>query len=239
MFRLRIRVAWTSWFPASEKPIRNRAIPNEIGSTKLLSKLLLLSLKSLEFTCMVVVQAMVLDVLHGRSPLYRIEQFIEQQHRELLLGQEIDPHLFNDSTIARSLDALFAAGPSKIITQLGIRAVQVFELDMHALSYDTTSTSVWGEYRGSEEKSSLNAMLTRISSLLARHGLGPGACNEQAGCFVILTNVPLESLDAASVLRTYKGQYGIESDFSLSALSLDERVFYDKQVRCVLTRRHA
>ena len=62
---------------------------------------------------------------------------------------------------------------------------------------------------------------------------------EQAGCFVILTNVPLESLDAASVLRTYKGQYGIESDFSLSALGLDERVFYDKQVRCVLTRRHA
>jgi len=103
---------------------------------------------------------MVLDVLHGRSPLYRIEQFIEQQHRELLLGQEIDPHLFNDSTITRSLDALFAAGPSKIITQLGIRAVQVFELDMHALSYDTTSTSVWGEYRGSEEKSSPGPAIT-------------------------------------------------------------------------------
>jgi hypothetical protein len=27
----------------------------------------------------------------------------------------------------------------------------------------------------------------------------------------MLTNVPLESLDAASVLRTYKGQYGILS----------------------------
>jgi len=37
---------------------------------------------------------------------------------------------------------------------------------------------------------------------------------EQAGCFVMLTNVPLDSLDAASVLRTYRGQYGIESDFS-------------------------
>jgi hypothetical protein len=32
---------------------------------------------------------------------------------------------------------------------------------------------------------------------------------EQAGCFVMLTNVPLESLDAAAVLRTYKRQYGI------------------------------
>jgi len=39
-----------------------------------------------------VVQTMVLDVLNGRSPLYRVEQFVQQQHRELLLGQEIDPH---------------------------------------------------------------------------------------------------------------------------------------------------
>ncbi len=170
-----------------------------------------------------VVQAMVLDVLNGRSPLYRIEQFVAHQHRELLLGEAVDPHLFNDTTVARSLDALFAAGPSKIVTELGIHAAQVFGLDMHALSYDTTSTSVWGEYRGSEgghcpgpaitfghskdgrpdlkqfmtellcvdrgvpiaggsldgnssDKKSNNAMLTRISGLLSRHGLGAGAC---------------------------------------------------------------
>lgn len=171
----------------------------------------------------IVVQAMVLDVLNGRSPLYRIEQFIKQQHRELLLGQELDPHLFNDTTIARSLDAIFTAGPSKIITELGIQAAAVFDLDMRAVSYDTTSTSVWGEYRGSKQedsagpaityghskdhrpdlkqfmtellcvdrgvpifgatldgnssdKQSNNAMLSRISTLMSRHGLGDGAC---------------------------------------------------------------
>ena len=32
----------------------------------------------------VFVQATVLAVLHGRSPLHRIKQFVEQQHRELL-----------------------------------------------------------------------------------------------------------------------------------------------------------
>jgi len=38
-----------------------------------------------------------------------------------------------------------------------------------------------------------------------------------AGCFVLLSNVPTEgdgALDAASLLRTYKGQYGVESDFA-------------------------
>ena len=36
-----------------------------------------------------------------------------------------------------------------------------------------------------------------------------------AGCFVLLTNVPVEgqeALDAAGILRTYKEQYGVESE---------------------------
>lgn len=36
----------------------------------------------------------------------------------------------------------------------------------------------------------------------------------QAGCFVLLTNVPQDDLDSLGVLRTYKGQYGVESDFA-------------------------
>jgi transposase len=38
-----------------------------------------------------------------------------------------------------------------------------------------------------------------------------------AGCFVLLTNVPSSgegSMDSAALLKTYKGQYGVESDFA-------------------------
>ncbi len=170
-----------------------------------------------------VVQAMVLDVLSGRSPLYRLENFLATQDTELLLGQKIDVHSFNDTNLARSLDAVFACGTSKIITEIGQRAASIFKLDLRTLSYDTTSTSVWGEYRQCEEeepppgplityghskdyqpqlkqfmtellcvdrgvpifgrtldgnasdKTSNNQMLSRISSIMAKHGLGPGA----------------------------------------------------------------
>lgn len=169
-----------------------------------------------------VVQAMVLDVLSGRNPLYRVESFLENQDIELLLGEDIDAHAFNDTALARSLDALFAAGTGRIITELGRRAAALFALDLSTVSYDTTSTSVWGEYRDSSEddqagpfityghskdnqpqlkqfmtellcvdrgvpifgrtldgnssdKTSNHDMLTRISALLAQHGLGPGA----------------------------------------------------------------
>ncbi len=40
---------------------------------------------------------------------------------------------------------------------------------------------------------------------------------ELAGCFVLLSNVPIEgdgAMDGAGLLKTYKGQYGVESDFA-------------------------
>lgn len=170
-----------------------------------------------------VVQAMVLDTLSGRTPLYRLEEFMAGQDRELLLGEDVDAEWFNDNTLGRSLDAIFAAGTSHILAEIGIRAMRAFQLDCRVVSYDTTSTSVWGDYRQSEEaassrspvvtyghskdhrpdlkqfmtellcvergipifgrtldgnssdKNSNNDVLTRISSIMARQGLGPGA----------------------------------------------------------------
>ena len=170
-----------------------------------------------------VVQAMVLDTLSGRTPLYRVEQFLAGQDVELVLGDPVPAHTFNDTNLARALDAIFEAGTSNIVTELGIRAVTAFHLDSTVPSYDTTSTSVWGEYRACElespppgprvthghskdhlpelkqfmtellcvdrgvpifgrtldgnssDKTSNNQILTRIGSIMARQGLGPGA----------------------------------------------------------------
>ena len=99
-----------------------------------------------------VVQAMVLDTLSGRTPLYRLEEFLAGQDVELLLDEKVDAHAFNDTNLGRSLDAIFEAGPSKILTALGVRAVETFLLDAHTVSYDTTSTNVWGDYRACESE---------------------------------------------------------------------------------------
>lgn len=171
----------------------------------------------------VVVQAMVLDTLSGRSPLYRLKEFLEDRDVELLLGEDVPANAFSDVNVGRSLDAIFEAGPSKIVTALGVRATETFALDPSVPSYDTTSTSLWGDYRyceadspppgpvitwghskdhrpdlkqfmtellcvdrgvpifgrtldgNSSDKTSNNVVLSRISSIMARHGLGPGA----------------------------------------------------------------
>ena len=105
----------------------------------------------------VMIQAMVLDTLSGRSPLYRLEEFLAEQDIELLLGSDVEPHKFNDTNIGRSLDAVFNAGASKIITEIGVNATKIFNLDPTTVSYDTTSTSVWGDYRGCENQEESDA----------------------------------------------------------------------------------
>jgi len=97
----------------------------------------------------VVVLGMVLDTLSGRSPLYRLENFMESQDTQLLFGQPIDPGDFNDDAVGRVLDKVFEAGTMKIFTELAARALLVFGIDKRGkvpVRYDTTSISVWGAY---------------------------------------------------------------------------------------------
>ena len=97
------------------------------------------------------VQAMVLDTLSGRTPLYKLEDFLAERDVELLLGEDVSPRLFNDNNLARSLDVIFEAGSSNILTEIGARATMAFGLDPSTISYDTTSTSVWGDYPEDED----------------------------------------------------------------------------------------
>ena len=55
----------------------------------------------------VVVQAMVVDTLSGRSPLYRISEFMAGQDVELLLGEKIEADALSDINVGRTLDSIF------------------------------------------------------------------------------------------------------------------------------------
>ena len=51
-----------------------------------------------------VVLGMVLDTLSGRSPLYRLKEFLDEKDTELLLGQTVSLEQFTDHNIGRALD---------------------------------------------------------------------------------------------------------------------------------------
>jgi transposase len=99
-----------------------------------------------------IVLGLVLDTLSGRSPLYRLEAFFAQHDTELLLGQAIPPHAFNDDAVGRVLDRLYDMGTVKLFTACAVRAAARFGLERRYVHFDTTSRSVWGDYPFAEEQ---------------------------------------------------------------------------------------
>jgi hypothetical protein len=100
-----------------------------------------------------VVALLVLDTLSGRSPLYRLERFAASVDTGLLLGREVHPSAFNDTTLGRALDALYAYGTEQLFSQIAYAATSSFplEVDGRHVHFDTTSVSVWGDYARNED----------------------------------------------------------------------------------------
>lgn len=92
------------------------------------------------------VTGMICDTLSGRSPLYKVEEFIAEQDTELLFGTPVNSRSFNDDALGNSLDRIHAKGTLKLFTEVSLKAAEVFNLDTRKCSFDTTSVNVWGDY---------------------------------------------------------------------------------------------
>lgn len=95
------------------------------------------------------VTGMVCDTLSGRSPLYKVEEFIAQQDTELLFGTAVNPRNFNDDALGNALDRIHKKGTLKLFTEVALKAANVFDLDTSQCNFDTTSVNVWGDYNNS------------------------------------------------------------------------------------------
>ena len=93
-----------------------------------------------------VILGLVMNVLCGRSPLYRVEEFYRMRDVELLLGDGMRAKGLNDDAIGRVLDRIHDYGTWKIFTEVSVRAFRAFVVDCSVVHQDTTSVSVWGEY---------------------------------------------------------------------------------------------
>jgi transposase len=93
-----------------------------------------------------VLLGLVMNVLCGRSPLYRVAEFFRMRDVSLLLGEEMSVAMLNDDAIGRVLDRIYEYGTWKIFSEVCVQAFRNFGVDCSVVHQDTTSVSVWGEY---------------------------------------------------------------------------------------------
>ena len=93
-----------------------------------------------------VVLGLILDTLSGRTPLFRLHEFFAHHDTELLLGQNIPAKKFSDDNVGRVLDRIFEVGTQKILGAISLNAIKMFDLELQAVHFDTTSRNLYGDY---------------------------------------------------------------------------------------------
>ncbi|MFZ2225565.1 MAG: IS1634 family transposase [Candidatus Deferrimicrobium sp.] len=88
------------------------------------------------------------NILLGRSPVYALEQWAAPFDPALLGVAPSQIPLLNDDRVGRSLDRLFSADRASLLTEIVVRAVREFGIDLTQIHNDSTTITFSGEYAG-------------------------------------------------------------------------------------------
>ena len=105
-----------------------------------------------------ILKAMILNGLGFVSaPLYLFEQFFVGKATEHLIGEGVRPEHLNDDRLGRTLDKFYQVGITQLFTQIALKTVEQFQIEINSVHLDSSSIHVDGEYLNGEDKDTPSA----------------------------------------------------------------------------------
>ena len=93
------------------------------------------------------VQAMVLNALGFSSrALYLMPDYLHNKPVDVLIGPGLVAEDFNDDSLGRSLEALYAKGVTEVFAQVAARALRVYGIEHRFVHVDSSSFHLHGAY---------------------------------------------------------------------------------------------
>ncbi|WP_320044825.1 DUF4277 domain-containing protein [uncultured Desulfobacter sp.] len=163
---------------------------------------------------------------NSETPLYRLEEAFKGLDSELILGVPISPDQLNDNNLGRAMDKLFEAGTNKIFSQISQNAIGCFKLDtgnhhfksLHKIKTEVVEAPKYDRGRPQKGKERQPKHIEyEVNVTIEEDPAKVEKLRLEAGCFVLITNVPAQDHEKAwtgeKLLRLYKEQDGIEKNF--------------------------
>jgi transposase len=98
------------------------------------------------------IETLIVTILRGRRPLWKIEEYWTQQKYNLLFEDSgITVEQLNDDTYARALDKLQTVNMTELVSRICLTMLQAHDISIKSLHLDTTSISVEGVYEDTDE----------------------------------------------------------------------------------------
>lgn len=93
------------------------------------------------------VVAMVLNILGGRTALYRMEQWTKKLPVDVLIGAHCSPKDFSDARLASTLDPVFEAGTDNVLSGVVKRYLSREDrVKKYSIHQDSTSVALYGAF---------------------------------------------------------------------------------------------
>jgi transposase len=94
------------------------------------------------------------NILLEREPLYKLSEWAAGFDPCLAGFGDMDLEILNDDRVGRSLDALFDADRASLLTNLVLKVVDEFSIELSQLHNDSTTVTVYGQYKNGRSKRS-------------------------------------------------------------------------------------
>ncbi|HYE68677.1 MAG TPA: IS1634 family transposase [Anaerovoracaceae bacterium] len=93
------------------------------------------------------VQAMVLNALGFSSrALYLMPDYLHNKPVDLLIGPGLNAEDFNDDSLGRSLETLYAKGVTEVFVKVAARVLKVYQIEHRFVHLDSSSFHLHGQY---------------------------------------------------------------------------------------------
>ena len=137
-------------FDLDSKAISALPIINKFIERIELKKLLLKYIPSKQNQKLPYVDAILIfirNILLEREPLYKLSEWAANFDPYLVGLYDRDPQILNDDRVGRSLDALFDADRASLLTNLVLKVIDEFSIELSQLHNDSTTVTVFGQYK--------------------------------------------------------------------------------------------
>lgn len=128
-----------------------KALIQKMDFIQVIDRNLLLDPRRLGPTHGETVAGMVACVAQGICALYRIEQFAQEESLLQTLFPQYEAKAWHDDHLGDTLDAIGKCGPFALQGAVTAHLLQVFDIRVDQIHYDTTSFKVFGRYQREDE----------------------------------------------------------------------------------------
>ena len=96
------------------------------------------------YECLILI---LMNLIQGRKPLYALKEWAAEFAPQILPIRDDQIECLNDDRIGRSLDKLFDADRASLQTNVVLRAIKEFGINVDQLHNDSTTITFTGKYK--------------------------------------------------------------------------------------------